>query len=79
MEYIKLKDAIDKFERSGATLDKEQILYLIGRIPVTEIVTCSECKYLEIRGFDQDAFCRERTYPLTIGGFCERGEKNETD
>ena len=39
-EYIKLEDAINKFIEGGQTLTKDQIIYLLNRIPKADRKFC---------------------------------------
>lgn len=47
MEYLDKWMTIERFIEAGRSLDKEQIIYLLNRIPVFDVVRCSECKYYE--------------------------------
>lgn len=79
-EYVNKQELIEKF-KDISTLDKEQILYLIGRLETVniesqrwkEVTRCMECKKKYMK--DMAFYCNERKHPLSPIGYCEKGER----
>lgn len=45
MKAIDLDEAIERFLQAGQNMSKDQVIYMLNRIPTTEIVRCKDCKY----------------------------------
>lgn len=75
MKYIGLDETIERFMQAGANMSKDQIIYMLNRIPTTEIVKCKECKY---KGKVGDLIvCRIHEISKREGDYCSRGERSE--
>ena len=70
---------IERFIEGGRNLDKEQIIYMLNRIPVLDLVRCSECKYFEKPEWSVVFRCtREEEALLRLpSDFCSHGERSE--
>ena len=70
---------IERFIEGGRNLDKEQIIYMLNRIPVLDLVRCSECKYFEKPEWSVVFRCtREEEALLRLpSDFCSKGERRE--
>ena len=79
MEYLDKWMTIERFIEGGRNLDKEQIIYLLNRIPVLDIVRCSECKYFEKPDWSVVFRCtRDEEALLRLpSDFCSHGERRE--
>lgn len=44
-KYIELKEAIDRFLPMGSDIPKDQVIYILNRIPTENIVYCKDCRY----------------------------------
>ena len=73
MKAIYLEEAVDRFIEQGANLDKDQIIYILNRLPYMEIVRCDDCKR-----------AGKKSCPFTVMGlcytdddFCSYGERSE--
>lgn len=75
MIYVEKEALINKFVEGGSCLSKDQIIYLINRLPATEIVTCGECDKKYIKGMN--AYCPYRVSHVMASDFCSYGEKGE--
>ena len=61
MRAIDLDEAIDRFIQAGQNISKDQAIYMLNRLPYTEIVRCRECKHWRPHSqygydYDDDAF-----------------------
>ena len=79
MEYLDKWMTIERFIEGGRNLDKEQIIYMLNRIPVLDLVRCSECKYFEKPDWSVVFRCtREEEALLRLpSDFCSKGERRE--
>lgn len=79
MEYLDKWRTIERFIEGGRSLDKEQIIYMLNRIPVLDLVRCSECKYFEKPEWSVVFRCtREDEALLRLpSDFCSKGERRE--
>lgn len=79
MEYLDKWMTIERFIEGGRNLDKEQIIYMLNRIPILDIVKCSECKYFEKPDWSVVFRCtREEEALLRLpSDFCSHGERRE--
>ena len=70
---------IERFIEGGRNLDKEQIIYMLNRIPVLDLVRCSECKYFEKPDWSVVFRCtREEEALLRLpSDYCSKGERRE--
>ena len=70
---------IERFIEGGRNLDKEQIIYMLNRIPVLDLVRCSECKYFEKPEWSVVFRCtREDEALLRLpSDYCSKGERRE--
>ena len=70
---------IERFIEGGRNLDKEQIIYMLNRIPVLDLVRCSECKYFEKPEWSVVFRCtREEEALLRLpSDYCSKGERRE--
>ena len=82
MIYVEKEALINKFIEAGACLSKDQIIYLINRLPTTDIVTCKECDNI----YKQDpcgdcesgyVFCCEIGECIEPNNYCSFGERRE--
>lgn len=73
MKAIYLEEAVDRFIEQGANLGKDQIIYMLNRMPYTEIVRCRDCRHKYVK--DMSAYCPNRVGALRSDGYCERGER----
>lgn len=76
MKVIYLEEAVDRFIEQGANLDKDQIIYILNRLPYMEIVRCKDCKWYEnaCTFFAADPF---EQAPMKKNDFCSYGERRE--
>ena len=75
MKAIDLDEAIERFTQAGANMSKDQVIYMLNRIPTTEIVNCEDCKY---KGEVGDLIvCRIHEVSTREGDYCSRGERSE--
>lgn len=79
MEYLDKWMTVEKFIEAGRTLDKEQIIYLLNRIPILDVVRCSECKYYDKPEWSVVFRCtREEEALLRLpSDYCSYGERSE--
>ena len=79
MEYLDKWMTIERFIEGGRNLDKEQIIYMLNRIPVLDLVRCSECKYFEQPDWSVVYRCmHEETGKIRLpSDFCSHGERSE--
>lgn len=79
MEYLDKWMTIERFIEAGRSLDKEQIIYMLNRIPVLDLVRCSECKYFEKPEWSVVFRCtREDEALLRLpSDYCSHGERRE--
>ena len=79
MECISKWDTIERFIDNGRNLDKEQIIYLLNRCPVLDIVNCSECKFYEKPDWSVVPRCtrEEDAILMNPSDFCSKGERRE--
>ena len=73
MKAIYLEEAVERFSESGSSLSKDQIIYVLDRLPYMEIVRCGDCRHKYIKDFN--AYCPNRVGALRSDGYCERGER----
>lgn len=74
MRAIDLDEAIERFLQAG-NMSKDQVIYMLNRIPTTEIVRCEDCKY---KGKVGDvSVCRIHEISTREGDYCSRGERSE--
>lgn len=75
MKAIYLEEAIERFNESGSSLSKDQIIYMLNRMPYTEIVKCDDCKY---KGKVGDLIvCRIHEKSTRADDYCSRGERSK--
>lgn len=80
MKVIYLEEAVDRFIEQGANLDKDQIIYILNRLPYMEIVRCGECKH-----YDEGGFCWHPaaelgdTLATEPADSCSYGERREDE
>lgn len=56
-------------------MSKDQVIYMLNRIPTTEIVRCEDCKY---KGKVGDvSVCRIHEISTHADDYCSRGERSE--
>lgn len=79
MEYLDKWMTVERFIEAGRTLDKEQIIYILNRIPILDITRCAECKYFEKPDWSVVFRCtREEEALLRLpSDFCSKGERRE--
>lgn len=71
MKAIDLDEAIARFIQAGQNMSKDQVIYMLNRIPTTEIVKCKDCKWYESGGLPCPLDLCES---LGDDGFCSYGE-----
>ena len=77
MRAIDLDEAIDRFLQAGQNMSKDQIIYMLNRIPTTEIVKCEDCKY---KGKVGDvSVCRIHEISTRADDYYSRGERNKDE
>ncbi len=75
MRAIDLDEAIERFMQAGQNMSKDQIIYMLNRIPTTEIVNCEDCKY---KGKVGDvSVCRIHEISTRADDYCSRGDRRE--
>lgn len=75
MKYIGLDETIERFMQAGQNMSKDQIIYMLNRIPTTEIVKCDDCKY---KGKVGDLIvCRIHEKSTRADDYCSRGDRND--
>lgn len=75
MKVIYLEEAIERFSEAGSSLSKDQIIYMLNRMPYMEIVRCEDCKY---KGKVGDvSVCRIHEISTHADDYCSRGERSE--
>lgn len=74
MRVISLDEAIERFTQAGQNMSKDQIIYMLNRLPTTEIVRCKDCKWYESGGLPCPLDLCES---LGDDGFCSYGERRE--
>lgn len=80
MEYLDKWETIERFIDNGRNLDKEQIIYLLNRCPVLDIVRCSECVYYTKPEWSVVPRCvrdEEAALLRNPSDFCSKGERRE--
>lgn len=79
MDYLDKWMTVERFIEAGRTLDKEQIIYILNRIPILDITRCAECKYFEKPDWSVVFRCtREEEALLRLpSDFCSKGERRE--
>ena len=79
MEYLDKWETIERFIEAGRTLEKDQIIYMINRIPVLDLVRCSECKHFEQPEWSVVYRCmREEEALIRLpSDFCSKGERRD--
>ena len=75
MRTIDLDEAIERFIQAGQNMSKDQVIYMLNRIPTTEIVRCKDCKYIGKVG-DLNV-CRIHEISTHADDYCSRGERSE--
>ena len=75
MKAIYLEEAIERFSESGSSLSKDQIIYMLNRMPYTEIVRCRDCRRKYVK--DMSAYCPHRVGAINAWDFCSFGERSE--
>lgn len=75
MKAIYLEEAIERFSESGSSLSKDQIIYMLNRMPYMEIVRCGDCEHKYMK--DMSAYCPNRVGALNAWDFCSYGERRE--
>ena len=73
MKAIYLEEAVERFSESGSSLSKDQIIYMLNRMPYMEIVRCGDCRHKYVK--DMSGYCPNRVGALRSDGYCERGER----
>ena len=80
MKAIDLDEAIERFTQAGANMSKDQVIYMLNRIPTTEIVRCKDCKWWGRKTTYKDGTiitdCK-RGLMANENGFCSFGERKE--
>ena len=77
MRAIDLDEAIDRFIQAGQNMSKDQVIYMLNRIPTTEIVKCDDCKY---KGKVGDLIvCRIHETSTRADDYCSRGDEPQTE
>ena len=74
MRAIDLDETIERFIQAGQNMSKDQVIYMLNRIPTTEIVRCKDCKWYESGGLPCPLDLCES---LGEDGFCSSGERSE--
>ena len=74
MRAIDLDETIERFMQAGQNMSKDQVIYMLNRIPTTEIVRCKDCKWYESGGLPCPLDLCES---LGEDGFCSSGERSE--
>ena len=75
MRNIDLDAAIERFLQAGQNMSKDQVIYMLNRIPTTEIVNCEDCKY---KGKVGDLIvCRIHEKSTRADDYCSRGDRRE--
>lgn len=75
MKAIDLDEAIERFIQAGQNMSKDQVIYMLNRIPTTEIVKCKDCKYIGKVG--DLIVCRIHEISTHADDYCSRGERSE--
>ena len=75
MRAIDLDEAIDRFLQAGQNMSKDQVIYMLNRIPTTEIVRCKDCKYIGKVG--DVSVCRIHEISTRADDYCSQGERSE--
>ena len=77
MRAIDLDEAIERFLQAGQNMSKDQVIYMLNRIPTTEIVKCKDCKY---KGKVGDvSVCRIHEISTRADDYCSRGERSKDE
>lgn len=87
MKAIDLDEAIERFLQAGQNMSKDQVIYMLNRIPTTEIVKCKDCMYW--KRYDTTLFKGPAFAPcLRSDGmnsftawydYCSHGERSEDE
>ena len=77
MKAIDLDEAIERFLQAGQNMSKDQIIYMLNRIPTTEIVKCKDCKYIGKVG--DVSVCRIHEISTRADDYCSQGERSEDE
>lgn len=75
MRSIDLDEAIDRFIQAGQNMSKDQAIYMLNRLPYTEIVRCRDCRHKYVK--DMSAYCPHRVGAVNAWDFCSFGERGE--
>lgn len=75
MRAIDLDEAIERFLQAGQNMSKDQVIYMLNRIPTTEIVKCKDCKYIGKVG--DVSVCRIHEISTRADDYCSRGDRSE--
>ena len=80
MKAIYLEEAVDRFIEQGANLDKDQIIYILNRLPYMEIVRCKDCKHWDYEVSGCKCNPRDVTWRAwRDDDFCSYGERSEDE
>ena len=82
MKAIDLEEAIARFIQAGQNMSKDQVIYMLNRIPTTEIVRCKDCRHAY---YADNRVPHERTWvcerftneEINANDFCSFGERSE--
>lgn len=72
-KVVYLEDIIEKFINGPSHLDKDQIIYLINRIPSFDIINCKYCIN------HKDSWCKFHGTPMMGEDFCSYGEEEDEE
>lgn len=75
MKAIYLEEAVERFIQAGQNISKDQAIYILNRLPYTEIVRCRECRRKYVK--DMSAYCPHRAGAVNAWDFCNYGEREE--
>lgn len=78
MKAIYLEEAVDRFIEQGSNLDKDQIIYILNRLPYMDIVRCRSCIHgQKILKAKEEVACDIWGGIWIENGFCSNGERSE--
>ena len=77
MRAIDLEEAIERFIQAGQNISKDQVIYMLNRLPTTEIVRCKDCKYIGKVG--DVSVCRIHEISTRADDYCSRGDEPQTE
>ena len=75
MDMIDKWSTVERFIENGRMLSKDQIIYLLNREEVLDLVNCSECKHFTQYKHSNLGYCPFSVELVTPGHYCGKGER----